>query len=613
MTSTEIATADKIILGSTEAEAMYIGSTLIWQAQTQQLYDAEVEYIECTGSQYINTLFYPSNKPVTVETSIAITSTSQNSTILGAIDDNASLLRFYPIGFDKGKFYSCNFSGSWNQNNVAESQTITKDVFYNVTSSIGSSVVLTVDSTSSTKSRYDGFNSSKPLYLFARNGTGISSYASCKMKYMKIYEDDVLVRNFVPVRVGQTGYLYDKVTKTLFGNQGNGSAFSFGQDRIPYDMELEYLQADGTQYINTGIINNSSVIIDMKMSASGTNCLHGSEYTYQYRFKWGADGNGYIYYGYQNNHTSGVTFQLDQPCTYYLKQGEQYVKDYQGNTILSSSETLSAYSTNPIMLFKCYSGSDWVNTSGTVRIYSCKIYNNGVLMDLIPVRKGQIGYLYDKVSGQLFANAGSGSFILGPDRCPYGYTKLEYISSTSGGNQYIDLDIKLYEVLNTDYDIAMKFNMSTTQTESQATMFSNQDPNTSPWPGVFIRRETNKNRIQGRYIGGTAKDNYFSTLGTITELPVQTPPNKNVTNIYNNNKTHTYGTSLFCGFSNTSNSPQRFCNATLYYFKLFVNGALVRDMIPCKNSNNVVGLYDVVNNTFYTSPNGAAFVAGPEV
>jgi len=30
MTSTEIAAADKIVLGSTEAEAMYMGSTLIW-------------------------------------------------------------------------------------------------------------------------------------------------------------------------------------------------------------------------------------------------------------------------------------------------------------------------------------------------------------------------------------------------------------------------------------------------------------------------------------------------------------------------------------------------------------------------------------------------------
>lgn len=198
-----------------------------------------------------------------------------------------------------------------------------------------------------------------------------------------------------------------------------------------------------------------------------------------------------------------------------------------------------------------------------------------------------------------------------PGRLPAGYTELEYISSTNNGNQYIDVDIKLYEVLNTDYDIAMKFNMSTTQAQSQATLFSCQDPNNNPWPGTFIRK--NNSSVVGRYIGGSAKDNTIGSLGDIIELSVQTSPNKNVTNIANNNTTHIYGTSLFCGFSNTSNSPQRSCNATLYYFKLFVNGTLVRDMVPCKNSNNVVGLYDVVNDTFYTSPNGAAFVAGPEV
>ena len=144
-------------------------------------------------------------------------------------------------------------------------------------------------------------------------------------------------------------------------------------------------------------------------------------------------------------------------------------------------------------------------------------------------------------------------------------------------------------------------------------MFSCQDPNNNPWPGTFIRKRESNTDIQCRYIGGSNKDNYIGNLGDVIEFPVQTPPNKNVTNIFNNNKTHLYGTSLFCGFSNTSNSPQRNANAALYYFKLFVNGDLVRDMVPCKNSNNVVGMYDLVNDTFYTSPNGAAFVAGPEV
>ena len=144
-------------------------------------------------------------------------------------------------------------------------------------------------------------------------------------------------------------------------------------------------------------------------------------------------------------------------------------------------------------------------------------------------------------------------------------------------------------------------------------MFNCQDPNNSPWPGTYIRKNNSGSNITGRYIGGSSKDNTIGQLDQIVELPVQTSPNKNVTNINNNNSTHQYGAGLFCSFSDTNNTPQRYCNGILYYFKLFVNGTLVRDMIPCKNPNNVVGLYDVVNHRFYSSPNGNAFVAGPEV
>jgi hypothetical protein len=42
---------------------------------------------------------------------------------------------------------------------------------------------------------------------------------------------------------------------------------------------------------------------------------------------------------------------------------------------------------------------------------------------------------------------------------PSGYTQLEYISSTTSGGEYIDLNIKLYETANTKYDIAIKFNI----------------------------------------------------------------------------------------------------------------------------------------------------------
>ena len=201
-----------------------------------------------------------------------------------------------------------------------------------------------------------------------------------------------------------------------------------------------------------------------------------------------------------------------------------------------------------------------------------------------------------------------------PGRLPSGYTELEYIASTSSGGQYIDLNIKLYETLNKWYDIAIKFNIigGGLNNNGNAAIFACQDP-ANPWPGTFIRRSGTSSDIVGRYIGGTAKDNTLGQVNNIIELPTQTPPNKNVTNLSNSGKTHSYGTSLFCVFSDLNNTADLFTEAKLYYFKLFVEGTLVRDMVPCKDPNNVVGLYDLVNNTFYSSPNGAAFTAGPTV
>ena len=197
---------------------------------------------------------------------------------------------------------------------------------------------------------------------------------------------------------------------------------------------------------------------------------------------------------------------------------------------------------------------------------------------------------------------------------PTGYTELEYISSTSSGKQYIDLGVKLYETLGTNYDIAIKAKAKALGSGmSQAFLFGCQE-DVSPYPGTFLRlQNASATYVVGRYIGGTNKDNNVAAKNTVFELSVQTPPDKNVKSINNQNKTHSWGTSLFCAFADVNNTPNRFMEADLYYFKLFVNGILVRDLIPCKDNNDVVGMYDVVNDVFYTSPNGAAFSAGPAV
>ena len=52
----------------------------------------------------------------------------------------------------------------------------------------------------------------------------------------------------------------------------------------------------------------------------------------------------------------------------------------------------------------------------------------------------------------------------------------------------------------------------------------------------------------------------------------------------------------------------------MYSFKLYDNGTLMYDLVPCvRNSDNTVGAYDLVNNVFYDAYVNGPFIAGPTV
>jgi hypothetical protein len=73
-----------------------------------------------------------------------------------------------------------------------------------------------------------------------------------------------------------------------------------------------------------------------------------------------------------------------------------------------------------------------------------------------------------------------------------------------------------------------------------------------------------------------------------------------------------YNCYIFC--VNESDTRSYSSAMELYNFKLYDNGTLIRDYIPCRRkSDNVLGLYDVVNNQFYTNAGTGVFIAGPEV
>lgn len=60
------------------------------------------------------------------------------------------------------------------------------------------------------------------------DGTGFENWSG-RFYACQIWDGQTLVRDFVPCRIGTTGYLYDRVSQTLFGNIGTGD-FTLGPD-----------------------------------------------------------------------------------------------------------------------------------------------------------------------------------------------------------------------------------------------------------------------------------------------------------------------------------------------------------------------------------------------
>jgi len=64
---------------------------------------------------------------------------------------------------------------------------------------------------------------------------------------------------------------------------------------------------------------------------------------------------------------------------------------------------------------------------------------------------------------------------------------------------------------------------------------------------------------------------------------------------------------------NNAGTLQNYASMNLYSCEIYDNNVLVRNFIPCKNPEGVVGLYDSVNSQFYQNAGSGSFTAGPEI
>jgi hypothetical protein len=187
----------------------------------------------------------------------------------------------------------------------------------------------------------------------------------------------------------------------------------------PYDAEIEYIENDSASYINTGVKGSSNVTFDIKMylpSSSISFWLFGSRVANGDRQLGLLTDKGYNHVSWRfGNKDAAQAPRLSNGIYTFKNTAKANIITFSNRSIICTNNT---FTSNIDFYILAMNSSGTINSSisGT-RIYYAKIFESGILIrDFIPVRVGNVGYLYDKVSKKLFGNAGTGSFILGLDK-----------------------------------------------------------------------------------------------------------------------------------------------------------------------------------------------------
>lgn len=431
------------------------------------------------------------------------------------------------------------------------------------------------------------------------------------------------------------------------------------QRNIPSEFtQVEYLESDGNQYIDTGYAPNVNTEVKTNFS---TTTLPSTD---AYMFHSSDGGNARIslaitqhlafFGGDLNNSGNRVTLSSFTENTAYditvnkdktIVNGTEYTFTHTGVTLPTMGS---------IGLFGTRTGN--LKCQGRVKSFSCN-ENNVLRINLIPCRRNSDNVLgmYDTVTGNFLTNSGTGSFTAGADvtapspdypmdivcnngavkakhqsGLPLEYTLLDYIEST--GTQYIDtgykpndktsINIKYYPAISSTFmclygtQDTIRSNrfyglISSTQFRVQVNSNAGDTPNF--W-GI-----NNDGTLSVDTNGTFAQTQGVVTLGVDNKNKVISVKSDEYTGDISASDT-VLGDDLDCSYNllllsrGTAGVAANYFKGRIYSFVIKDNNVLVQNLIPARrNSDNVIGMYDLVSQTFFTNAGEGDFTAGNTV
>ena len=369
--------------------------------------------------------------------------------------------------------------------------------------------------------------------------------------------------------------------------------------------EVQYIQSSGTQWIDTGFKPNQNTRIKMDCNVIGFNSVDA--FLFGARIASGntafclaaddANTKWFALYGNAVQNPTGT-------CT-----GKHSI-DFNQNVLTLDGENFtfvkttfqSAYNQ---LLFATITNGNVDSQRGKMAVYACQIFDNGTLIrDFVPCidPTGAVG-LYDLVGGKFYGNAGTGVFLAGPQQVtlPEGYTQLECIQST--GTQYVDTGFV------PDEKTRLLMDAQLTATSGYPSLFGARSQNTKMF-WLYANTATS-------IIFGFGSNKPSATCTMSDRLSVDADKNTLTVNgsvlVTATASTFTAAGNLYLCAANNAGKLQYAASMKLYACRIYDNGTLSRNFIPCKNAAEVVGLYDTVGAEFYPNAGTGSFTAGPVV
>ena len=387
----------------------------------------------------------------------------------------------------------------------------------------------------------------------------------------------------------------------MFVNTGASSTIPSGL------VELDYIASTGTQYIDTGIkaSKNLKVEADINITtASGWVMILGDYTSGSYFSWWRKDTTMYAYYGSNNKTLAEQTGKRK-----YVANNTNNVWSIDSSNITVSPNS-SDFSKNGgnLYLFSVNNGGNYNKAS--MKLYSCKIYNNGTLVrDFIPAKRisdSKCG-LWDKVNFKFYTDENGGNFTTGAEKSAIAAIgiPIEYIQSS--GTQYINSGF---------------IPKATTRTIMKAEPMS-----WSAWSAFFGTRNATSPTASQAYIAAVPAATLYRSDYFGSSLTAETPTIMQITNIDKNKNICSFNNIMITNTSSTVNATTNmfllalndvgtakyFLSAKLYSCQIYDGNTLVRDFIPIKTTTNIYGLWDKVTKAFYPNAGTDAFTGGPAV